>query len=512
MEQLLQSTGQRDVPRRKSFSTTDWPNGDRFVRVEQDDVPILGAPDLNAPNLDVLGVASAGEIFAFIEQNRFTALVNPLSSTPDQSGLWYKVEMLEGKQGWVFADPVGHQGTPIATSFQMRNGASVQIPDESTQGQHTSTEAISNAQAQGAKAGYADGRKEGEATGFKDAVKAAENASYSQTLSTLYSSGQYYGIGHYNVLALFGGILLGFLIQYTVMFILRKYKLLYDIDRIVLLKHATEIDLNDVAVLPESSKREGNPSDHRLTLLLFALGLLSFVGCQDQEKEVYKKAYDSNYQTGYEDGRRAGEARGTLIGTDKGIAAAKEAAKNGTAWQLYSHLAIGGGILGALVGLLGQYIVLLSCRCSGYLPQLLTVAFVPAMKMSRSYFIFEQRQRLMLEAEEHFDRMCAAKNLSLAQMQTVHDVWRQRIRVTSSIEDLTRGRVVELFEKELDRIVSARQVKVNGLPAEAARPNATTCPFCKKTVHYKDHVGGKVAKCPNKQCGRLIQFPPLRAT
>ena len=121
VDRLFHYTGSRDVPRRKSTSPTDWPDAKGFVRVQQNNVPILGAPDLVAPSLNIFGVSSMGEMFALVDQKRVVALMNPLSNTPDQSGLWYKVQMLDGKQGWIFAEPQDHQGSPIATIFAARS-------------------------------------------------------------------------------------------------------------------------------------------------------------------------------------------------------------------------------------------------------------------------------------------------------------------------------------------------------------------------------------------------------
>jgi hypothetical protein len=54
--------------------------------------------------------------------------MNPLGNAPDQSGLWYKVQMLDGKQGWIFAEPQGHQGPPIARAFSAED---VEFPGRS---------------------------------------------------------------------------------------------------------------------------------------------------------------------------------------------------------------------------------------------------------------------------------------------------------------------------------------------------------------------------------------------
>ena len=128
VDRLFQYTGSRDVPRQKSTSPADWHDAAQLVRVEQNNVPILGAPDLTAPNLNIFGVASVGEILALVDRKSVVALMNPLGNAPDQSGTWYKVQMLDRKQGWIFAEPQGHQGRPIARAFAANN---VESPESS---------------------------------------------------------------------------------------------------------------------------------------------------------------------------------------------------------------------------------------------------------------------------------------------------------------------------------------------------------------------------------------------
>ena len=486
VEQLFQATGERDVPRRQSFSATDWPDGKTLVRVLQDNVPILGAPNLNAPKLDVLGVARQGEIFALVNQKRMLSLVNPLSSVPDQSGVWYNVAQLEGKQGWIFAHPQGHRGSPIAIA--VRNGKLVHPKDEIAQPGKTSTEAMDNAHAAGAKAGYNDGLRDGDAAGFEDAFKPAYDASFNETLTKLCDSGNYRRIPFYTFLAMASGFLLGFGIQYVVTFTLRKCRFLPDIDPILLGSHGTEYDLSALALPPVNHKHNGAVNDHKFMLLFFAVALLLFIGCRDQEKEVWEKGYEANYKAGTETGREGGEARGSKIGTEKGAAAAKEAAQNGRTWQLYKTLAIGWLTFGALAGLLAQYIVLLACRLSGRLQELfqalasqeamgrtlrvalgssslsvyqhLTVAFVPAMKNSESYSIFEQLQRLRAKLME----LVATEQLYAANIQAVENTLAQALEAASTVESFGKvgwGRLLALARAELAKVVSQAQAQAN---------------------------------------------------
>jgi hypothetical protein len=140
VDRLFQYTGSRDVPRQKSTSPADWPDAAQLVRVEQNNVPILGAPDLTAPNLNIFGIASVGEIVALVDRKSIVALLNPLGNAPDQSGTWYKVQMLDRKQGWIFAEPQGHQGRPIARVIASQDGESLEPSEAQNAGCPTPSE------------------------------------------------------------------------------------------------------------------------------------------------------------------------------------------------------------------------------------------------------------------------------------------------------------------------------------------------------------------------------------
>ncbi|MBE3142742.1 MAG: hypothetical protein IMZ61_02310 [Planctomycetes bacterium] len=358
-----------------------------------------------------------------------------------------------------------------------------------TQIGNTPTEAMNKAHAQGAKSGYADGLKDGDAAGFEDVVKPAEHASFNETLSKLYASGNYTRITFYTIVVAAGGFLLGFGLQYVVMLLIRKCGFLHHIDQIILGEYATEVDLNNLALPPVSPKHNGVVNDHRFMLPLFAFFVLLSTGCQNQEKEAWQKAYDANYEAGKQAGQQAGEARGSKIGKEEGAAAAKEAAENGSAWQLYKNIAIGWLILGAVVGLLTQYIVLLACRFSERLQQLflalssgdprqllecdgpgayqqLTVACVPAMKASKSYFSFQQSQRFMSEIEKirALEKLDAAK--IHATVLGVEKTLNRAVAGASNIEEFEKvgwDRLLYLAKAELAKISSEAQAKANRL-------------------------------------------------
>jgi len=422
--EFIKQGGQRGVRRRQSFSGTDWPEGKKLVRVEQDNVPILGAPKLNVPRLDVIGVCNAGEVLSLFDQQSSTALlVNPLSRAPDESGLWYRVGTLDGKQGWVFADPVGHQGSPIARSCEDRNGELVEARGQFGEKQNSGTLAMVDAHARGAEAGYYDGKQAGFAEVFDNAVKTAFKDSFNKTIGMFYASGNYNTTTFYTFVAVGGGGLLGFCLQYAALLLIRKCGSLRHIDPIILGNLAKEAELGALVVPSVHPNPMGKSGGNSFLLPLFAIFIILMMGCENREKEAYKKAYDAQYDAAKQVGRQKGAESGNRLGMEKGTVAAKEAAESGLAWQLYTNVAIVWLILGAVEGLLTQYIVLFACRLSGRMQRMfiayfshdysvlvldsaapglfgrLTVPFVPAMGSSISYSICQQLRGLLASAK-----------------------------------------------------------------------------------------------------------------
>ena len=109
----------------------------------------------------------------------------------------------------------------------------------------SSQQAIENARSRGAAAGLNEGRSTGEAAGFEAAVKAAERASYEKRLNELRISGEFNRIFICSLGAMVIAFLLGFTVQYVLLYLLRKAGL-YDIDRIILGKDATEVELTNL--------------------------------------------------------------------------------------------------------------------------------------------------------------------------------------------------------------------------------------------------------------------------
>src|SRR5215207_1250512 len=136
----------------------------------------------------------------------------------------------------------------------------------------------------------------------------------------------------------------------------------------------------------------------RALLLLLPLAfVMALAGCDAKEREAYDRAYKANRPVGREAGYKAGEERGRSEGRERGAAEARTAAQSGGDWRLYARLALLALAVGLTLGLLIQYSVLLACRRYERVPQFSTVAFVPAMKLSLAYSIFERRRRVMVE-------------------------------------------------------------------------------------------------------------------
>jgi hypothetical protein len=106
--------------RRVTRSIDDWPpSAKRFVKVERDRLPVLDAPGLASPNWTVLAVAHRGEVLQFLAETMIIQVPNPFGREPDGSGTWFKVHLLDGREGWLFARPSG-QGVPSLATIVRR--------------------------------------------------------------------------------------------------------------------------------------------------------------------------------------------------------------------------------------------------------------------------------------------------------------------------------------------------------------------------------------------------------
>lgn len=250
----------------------------------------------------------------------------------------------------------------------------------------------------------------------------------------------------------------------------------------------------------------------RLTLPL-ALALLLLAGCRSEEDETCQKAYKANYEAGYQAGFPGGEERGRKEGEAEGAAAALKAAETGEAWELYRVLASGALASGLLLGLAVQYGILLLCRRTGRLPQFSTVAFVPAMKSTVVYAVFERRRDLMVEVEEQLREMAARKNLQLAKIERLKEAMALKIKALSSIDEFSQARLLELAAEEMEKIISESERKAGAAPdgRNPGRPATritSVCPSCQRLVRFNLRPANEFVTCPHRGCGRPFRLPP----
>jgi hypothetical protein len=257
----------------------------------------------------------------------------------------------------------------------------------------------------------------------------------------------------------------------------------------------------------------------RLTLLLALALLLPFAGCKSEEEKVYQDAYEANRKAGYQDGFQQGEARGTKQGDEEGRAEALAAVETGEAWQLYRALALGALAAGLMFGLAIQYGLMLVCRRTGNLPQFSMVAFIPAMKSTVVYAVFERRRDLIIEIDEQLREMAERKNLQVAQIEQVKEAIALKIKALSSLDDYSQARLLELAAEEMEKIVSgsARKAEagadapspvVESDPGQMPTRVTHICPSCQTWVRFSLRSANEAVTCPNQGCGQLIRLPP----
>ncbi len=254
VEQLFRVTGRRDEPRSKSFDPEQWNGVESLVRVERPGVPILGKRGWGGATIEIVGVADAGEILALLDVQNVVAIPNPLGQHPDESGTWYHVRLLDGKNGWICAVPLGGEASPFARAFKNDRGKLGELVDKQVprtgngaSGASDSRLAIENARSRGADAGCNDGRRAGDAEGFEIGFKAGEESSYRQILSELYSSDNYHRIPIYSFVVTVVAFLLGFALQYVMIYLLRAGGFFHHIDGIVRPERAIERKLRHLS-------------------------------------------------------------------------------------------------------------------------------------------------------------------------------------------------------------------------------------------------------------------------
>lgn len=368
-------------------------------------------------------------------------------------------------------------------------------------GTNVTAEMIEKAHLRGEEVGREEGWRAGEAEGFAASFNSAEKETYKETIDDLYQSRQFQRIPLYTTGVMIAFFILGFLIQWIVLYVPRRVGYLRDIDWIVLPKEMTQVDLYDLsAPLPTQSKRLKPPSAG--TTLTLLLALLPLIGCKSREEDAWQQGYDANRSAAYQDGWREAAPRGEKEGKERGKAEANHAARTGRAWHLYKIPAFLALMFGIIVGLAAQYTVLACCRDAGRVPEMVTLALVPAMKHSVAYAILEGRRKLLIWWEQEKSRLTAANQLKAAQVQAVHDVVVRKLKVMTALEELTQARLLDLARAELAKVVSDAEMK-----AQMPMKRTVACPHCGKTIAYPRKKAGKTVTCPYANCSRPIHLP-----
>ena len=192
-----------------------------------------------------------------------------------------------------------------------------------------------------------------------------------------------------------------------------------------------------------------------MPILLIFIALL-LTGCEDEEA---KRTYDTNFNEAYQKAIKDGEKLGEKNGQEIGFAAAEKAAIDGTAWQLYYYLTLGSLLSGLSLGLIIQYGILWRCRRTSVLPQLSTMAFVPAMKLTTAYSIFLHKRNLKIKVDEELSELAARKNIQIAKIEQLKKEMTMKIEAISSIDELTQSRILELAKEEIEKIVKQAKEK-----------------------------------------------------
>jgi DNA-directed RNA polymerase subunit RPC12/RpoP len=368
----------------------------------------------------------------------------------------------------------------------------------------TSQQAIEKARARGAQAGNDEGRRAGEAEGFIAAADAAHGEAYRSTFDQLFASGQYNRRRLYNLTVVVGFFVAGIGVQWVALYLARRMGRPSDIDRIILPKEMRGFSPTNLR-LAKTNPKLATPASAKLALFML-LALLPMAGCKSAEEDAWQRGYDANRSAAYQEGWVDGAARGRKEGEQQGRAAAQYAAENGEAWQLYSTTATWALIVGLLFGLSVQYSLLVWCRKSGRLPELWTVAFVPAMTRSVVY-------QLLVWLEDEMRSLNATHMLQAAQIQSMHTIMLKRLEAISSLDELTQVRLVELADREMMKIMSASASEFQGIGEGHANSRSMykeyLCPSCGGRIRYKGKKGGKTVNCPYDGCIGTINVPKL---
>lgn len=376
-----------------------------------------------------------------------------------------------------------------------------------------------SARERGAKAGFKDGSSAGGAEGYREGYVAGFDEAYASTANELLAAGDYWRNPLFTLLVIPAALLAGFAIQFIIFYLIRLTGLFQDIDRILLGREATELNLRtfrrdmEGEIPGENRAAEAvRKAAGQVALILCGLSLFAFAGCRNADERIWKQAYDSQYESAFLSSRHAAKKRGRAEGEKDGVAAAQRDMQNGHGWPMYATLANWTAFFGFLGGAGGQYLVLLICRRRRRISQFLAVAFVPGMKRSFTYSVFQRRRTYLTEIRIELKELQARQKIEAQKLEQVKAGLAQRLDTISSIEELKQARLLELAEEEIAGILvastkTAREIREADDDAALDFLNTCYCPYCNRPVSYDAHAAHEAVECPHEDCGEHFRLP-----
>jgi hypothetical protein len=242
------------------------------------------------------------------------------------------------------------------------------------------------------------------------------------------------------------------------------------------------------------------------------LALLAMLpGCGSST--AWKKGYEASYEASYSEAFKATHATGELAGASKGKAAAERARVTGRAYRPYSPFFVWSLLLGAGVGILLQYLVLLAGNIQGRASVFWLLALVPGSRSSLAYRHFDRLRKLELSHAQVIATIQTTKDQQLASLEAAKFAALQKIEAATTIEELSQIRLLDLARLEMSQVVNRAENRARDLVSTERRTaGVIACPHCGKRFGYKSRAASKTVSCPHRTCRQPVTLPPANQT
>ena len=126
-------------PSRKiANSAHDWPTDvHTFVRPYRSILPIFSRPSLGSDRPTIVGLTQKNEYLRYVGYEEVMLINNPISRRLSSNGMWYKVQLLNGRQGYLLGRP---RDNPALAVVHMRRLSETLVPKARAQGRGTLAE------------------------------------------------------------------------------------------------------------------------------------------------------------------------------------------------------------------------------------------------------------------------------------------------------------------------------------------------------------------------------------